>query len=117
MEVDKLVGIAVLHEVAGDAVEDYFRRAAVSTADHRFAAGHGFEIHQAKTFGLAGQRENFASGVARGELRIGKSAEEMHMRAHATFLGEFFEPVAVIAFANHERAAVRASAAADAAER
>ena len=64
----KLGGIAVLHKVAGDAVEDDFGSAAVSAADDGFGAGHGFEIHEAKTFGRAGQRENFAGGIAGGEL-------------------------------------------------
>ncbi len=51
MEVDKLVGVAVLHQVSAHAIENYFRRAAVSSANHGFAAGHGFEVYEAKTFG------------------------------------------------------------------
>ena len=46
----KLGGVAVLHEVAGDAVEDNFRRAAMSAADDGFGAGHGFEIDEAEAF-------------------------------------------------------------------
>ena len=50
----KLNGVAMLHEVAGDAVGDDLRSAAMSASDNRLAEGHGFEIHQAKSFAATG---------------------------------------------------------------
>ena len=86
----KLGCVAVLHEVSGYSIDDYFRRAAMRAADDRLGAGHSFQIYEAETFGLARQRKNFASRVARGQLRIGKSAEEVYMGEHAIFVGEIF---------------------------
>ena len=97
----KLGCVAVLHEVSGDSVDDHFGRATMSATDDRFAAGHGFEVDEAKPFGLARQRKNFASRVARGQLRIGKSAEEVDVREDTIFVREILEPVAIIAFADH----------------
>src|ERR1700738_4151945 len=91
----------MLHEVSGDSVEDHFRRATMPAANDRFAARHRLKIHEAETFGLAVQRKNFESRVAGGQLRVGKSAEEVYMGTHTIFFDEIFEPVAVIAFADH----------------
>src|ERR1700680_4178156 len=91
----------MLHEVSGDSIEDHFRRATNTATDDGFAAGHGFQIHEAETFGLARQGKNFARRVARSQLRVGKSAEEVYVRAHTIFFGEIFEPVAIVALADH----------------
>ena len=71
----------MLHEITGNAIDDNFRCAAMGAADDWFGAGHGFEIHQTETFGAAGERENFASGVAGVQLGVGNGAEKMHVAA------------------------------------
>src|ERR1700716_1131098 len=97
----ELDGISMLDQITGHAVEYHFGRATMSSADNRLAAGHGFQVHQAKTFRQTGQRENFASRVARGQLRVAKSTEEVNVRADAIVFGEFFQPIAVVTFADH----------------
>src|ERR1700693_6221308 len=93
----------MLHEITGDSVDDYFRGTTMIATDDRLAAGHGFQIHEAETFSLTRQRKNFAGRVAGGQLGVGKPAEKVYVRAHAIFFGELFEPVAIIAFADHRK--------------
>ena len=103
----KLDRIAVRHQVTRNAVLDDFRCAAMGASDDGFAARHRLQIHQAESFALAGQSENFAGGVARGKFRVAHSGQKMHVAVHAVFFHEILQPGAVIACSRQDQLQLR----------